>query len=368
MPESTDVVVVGGGAIGAACARELARSGRRVRILDPESDRGQAWRAAAGMLAPQIEAREGDALFELGLAGRELYADLVPALEDSTGIKIGLWRDGIANVALREADVGGLRAKVAWQRQQGHLCDWLDAAEVKERWPWIGPNFGALWAAREGALDPQALIEALRADAVRHGAELIRDEAVALETRGDRVVALEGKGRRYSAEQVVIAAGAWSGNLAGLPVPLAVAPIRGQMLALPWPKAVSRAILYSRDCYVLPRGDEAIAGSTMEYAGFDATTTSAGLTRILGAAAGLCPPLAALDLRRTWAGLRPITPDGLPLLGAEPRLKGLWYATGHGRNGILLAAITGVLLRRMMEGQQPTEDLSALKPERFWSW
>src|SRR5262249_47763106 len=156
----------------------LALEGWRVRILDPETERGQAWRAAAGMLAPQIEAREGDALFELGLAGRELYAELVPVLEESTGINIGLWRDGIAKVALREADVPGLRAKVAWQRQQGHLCDWLDAAEVKARWPWIGQNFGALWAAQEGALDPQGLVEALRADAIKHGAELIRDEAI----------------------------------------------------------------------------------------------------------------------------------------------------------------------------------------------
>jgi glycine oxidase len=368
VPDSTDVVVVGGGAVGAACARELALAGWQVRILDPETERGQAWRAAAGMLAPQIEAREGDALFELGLAGREMYADLAPALEESTGIDIGLWRDGIANVALREADVGGLRAKVAWQRQQGHLCDWLDAAEVKERWPWIGQSHGALWAAREGALDPQGLVEALRTDAVKHGAELIRDQAVGIEARGDRVLAVEGLGRRYPAEHVVLAAGAWSGALAGLPRPLSVQPIRGQMLALPWPKGVDRAILYSRDCYLLARGDEAVAGSTMEYAGFDATATSTGLTRILTAVTGLCPPLATLDVRRTWAGLRPMTPDGLPLLGPEPRLRGLWYATGHGRNGILLAAITGVLLRVMMAGQQPTQDLSALRPERFWSW
>ena len=225
MPKSTDVIVVGGGAIGAACARELAQAGWHVRVLDPEGDRGQAWRAAAGMLAPQIEAREGDALFELGLAGRDLYAELAPALEESTGINVGLWCEGIANVALREADVAVLRAKVAWQRQQGHLCDWLDAAEVKAHWPWIGQTYGALWAAQEGALDPQALVRALRADAARHGAELIRDEAVGLEIRGDRVIAVEGRAQRHPADQVVLAAGAWSGTLAGLPRPLSVEPI-----------------------------------------------------------------------------------------------------------------------------------------------
>jgi glycine oxidase len=368
VPETKDVVVVGGGVMGAACARELARAGWRVRLLDPDTSRGQAWQAAAGMLAPQIEAREGDALLELGLAGRELYAELAPSLLESTGIDIGFWREGIANVALHEADVSSLRAEVAWQRQQGHLCDWLDAAEVKARWPCVGQTYGALWAAQEGALDPQSLVRALRADAARHGAQLVRDEAVGLESRGDRIVAVEGRAQHYPTEQVVLAAGAWSSRLTGLPRPVAVEPVRGQMVSLPWPQGLARAILYSRDCYLLPRGGETIAGSTMEYAGFDPSTTTVGLGRILEAVTGLCPRLAGLEVRRSWAGLRPMTPDGIPILGPEPRLRGLWYAAGHGRNGVLLAAITAVVLQRMMSGQQPTENLNPLRPERFWAW
>jgi len=368
VPETKDVVIVGGGVIGAACAREMARTGWRVKFLDPDTNRGQAWQAAAGMLAPQIEAREGDALLELGLAGRELYAELAPTLLESTGIDVGFWREGIANVALHESDVSSLRAKVAWQRQHGHLCDWLDAAEVKARWPWVGHAYGALWAAEEGALDPQNLVRALRADAAKYGAQLVRDEAVGLETRGDRVVAVEGRAQRYPTEHVVLAAGAWSSKLTGLPRPVAVEPVRGEMIALPWPQGVERAILYSRDCYLLPRGGETIAGSTMEYADFDPSTTTTGLTRILEAVTGLCPPLTLLEVRRSWAGLRPMTPDGLPILGREPRLTGLWYAAGHGRNGVLLAGITGVVLQRMMSGQQPTENLNALRPERFWNW
>lgn len=368
MPDVTDVVVIGGGALGAACARELARVDRRVLVLDPETDRGQAWRAAAGMLAPQIEAREGDTLLELGLKGRELYADLAPALLESTGIDIGLWRGGIASVALHESDVPALRGKVAWQRQQGHLCDWLDAAEVKARWPWLGPTHGALWAPHEGALDSVRLVEALRADATKHGAQLVRDEAVGLETRGDRVVGVAGRAKRYAADHVVLAAGAWSGRIDGLPRPLSIEPIRGEMAALPWPAGAERAILYSRDCYLLARNDEAVVGSTMEYAGFDASVTSAGLARIMAGTALLAPPLANLEVRRTWAGLRPMTPDGLPILGPEPRLRGLWYAAGHGRSGILLAGISALLLRLMLTGQRPTEDLTPFRPDRFWSW
>ncbi len=366
MPITTDVVVVGGGAVGAACARELARSRRSVLVLDVETERGQAWRAAAGMLAPQIEAVEEDALFELGLAGRELYGDLADYLRETTGIDIGLWREGIANVAMDDADVIRLKSKVAWQRQQGHLCDWLEAGEVRERWPWLAPSFGALWAPREGAVDPSKLVAALRADAVTNGARMVQDEVVALETDGDRVLSVTGRRDRYAADQVVLAAGAWTGQIAGLPRPVSVQPMRGQMVALPWPDRIKRAIIYNKDCYLLARGDEALAGSTREYVGFDSSVTSTGLGHILRAATRVCPPLASLEVKRTWAGLRPATPDGRPILGAEPRLQGLWYATGHGRNGILLSGISGVLLRMMIDGETPVQDLSAMRPERFW--
>ena len=368
MPESYDVVVVGGGVVGAACARELARNGHRVAVLDPDGARGQAWRASAGLLAPQIEGRQGDLLFELGLAGREMYCNLADALRDATGVDVRLWRGGSAAVALQESEAGDLRSKVAWQRQQGHVCDWLDADEVRERYPWLGPCVGALWAPHEGSLDPVRLVEALRADARGHSAVLIDDEAVAIDQRGDRVTGVTGRRSRYSAGAVVLAAGAWVRLIRGLPRPMAVEPVRGQMVALPWPDGVERAIVYHHDCYLLARGEEAIAGSTMEYVGYDASVTSPGVGRILTAAVALCPPLSRLAVSRSWAGLRPMTPDGLPILGPEPRLPGLWYAAGYGRHGVLLAAITAMLLRLMMNGQTPSEDLSALRPERFFDW
>jgi glycine oxidase len=366
--EAHDVVVVGGGVIGAACGRELARSGRSVAVLDPDDERGQAWQASAGMLAPQIEGRQGDLLFELGLAGRELYCELAGVLKDDTGVDIGLWRGGSAAVALQESEAADLRSKVAWQRQQGHLCDWLDAGEVRERYPWLGPCLGALWAPHEGALDPVRLVQALRADAISHRAALVDDEAVALDRRGDRVVGVIGRRAHYPAGQVVLAAGAWVRLIGGLPRPLPVEPVRGQMLALPRPDGIERAIVYHRDCYLLARADEAIAGSTMEYVGYDPSVTSAGLARILSAAGALVPALTNVPVSRSWAGLRPVSPDGLPILGAEPRLAGLWYAAGFGRHGVLLAAVTAMLLRLKMSGQHPTEDLTPLSPQRFYDW
>jgi glycine oxidase len=320
------------------------------------------------MLAPQIEAGQDDPLLELGLAAREHYALLSEELLESTGIDIGLWQEGIAAVAADEAEAAVLRSRVAWQRQQGFLSDWLDAEEVAARWPWLGPTQGALWAAHEGALEPEQLVRALLADAASAGARVVADRATALESRGDRATGVVGERDRYAAGEVIVAAGAWSAGIEGLPRPLSVAPVRGQMAALPWPEGARRAIIYSHDCYLVGRGDEAILGSTMEYVGFRPEVTSAGLGKIFAAATALCPSLNRAEVRRTWSGLRPMTPDGLPIIGAEPRLQGLWYATGHGRNGILLAGLTGLLLKQLLLGEPPAEDLAPYSPARFWKW
>ena len=138
MTSVEDVLVVGGGAIGAACARELAQAGRRVVMLEQGGDAGQAWRAAAGMLAPQIEAGPDDPLLPLGLAGRDLYPALAQALVEATGINVGLWHEGIAWAAADEVEAEALQARCAWQRRHGLSAEWLDAGEVRARWPWLG--------------------------------------------------------------------------------------------------------------------------------------------------------------------------------------------------------------------------------------
>ena len=147
------------------------------------------------MLAPQLEAEPEDPLLELGLAAREHYGPLADALRETTGSDIGLWREGIAWVAGDEAEAGGLWSKVAWQRQQGHLADWLDAEEVKSRWPWLGPTHGALWAPHEGAVEPERLVAALRQDCGRLGVAVEQDAAVAVESRGERVTGVLGQRR-----------------------------------------------------------------------------------------------------------------------------------------------------------------------------
>jgi glycine oxidase len=317
------------------------------------------------MLAPQIEADASDPLLTFGLAARDHYAPLAAALFETTSIDLGLWQEGISRVAGTDVEAAALGTKVEWQQRQGYACDWLDADEVHRRWPWLGPTRGALWAPRDGALDPERLVQALLGDAQRLGAVVVGDRAVGLERAEDKVTGVTGEASRYSADHVLIAAGAWSGLLENLPRPLPVHPVRGQMAAVPWPAAVPPAVVYHKDCYLLARGGEAIVGSTMESVGFRPEVTSSGLAQIFAATMLLYPSLIRAKVRRTWAGLRPMTPDGLPIIGAEPTLNGLWYATGHGRNGILLAGMTGVLLRQLLDGEEPAVPLEAFGVDRF---
>jgi glycine oxidase len=362
---SHDTLIIGGGAVGAACAWELASTGRKVLILEAGGRAGQAWRAAAGMLAPQIETGASDPLLRLGLAGRDHYAGVAARLQESVGVDLGLWQEGIARVARTEAEREQLRAQVAWQQKQGLNCEWLTQEDVQRRWPWLAPTEGALRAPDDGALDPQRLVEGLLAGAQMLGASIMLDSVLAVLGSDDRVEGVRGEAGSYSAGEVVVAAGAWSGMLEGLPRSLPVRPVKGQMAALPWPDDTPRAIIYHKDSYLLARRGEAVIGSTMEEAGFRPEVTPSGVAQIFNATMSLCPSLLRAKVRRTWAGLRPVTPDGLPIIGPEPRLQGLWYATGHGRNGILLAGITGVLLRQLMDGVQRAYDPLAFSVERF---
>jgi glycine oxidase len=343
--KAADVGIVGGGAVGAACARAVALRGLAVAIWEPGPDPAAASPASAGMLAPQIEPAD-DALVALSVRARDLYEPLAPALRATTGIDIGFWRAGIAAIAFDEAGAGRLKEEVARQRQAGLRCDWLGADEVHERWPGAAPDCqGALFAPEDGALDPQALTRACLADARRLGATLYADPS--------------------PVAHAVVAAGVWSPQLRGLPRALPVEPLRGQMAATAWPAGCPPAIFYHDHGYVLARRGEALLGSTMERAGYDARVTNEGLAQIFRGAVRLLPALLTLAVERVWAGLRPATPDGRPILGPDPDVERLWYATGHGRSGILLAALTGEIIADLVTTGATDVDLGALRIDRL---
>ncbi|HLZ44237.1 MAG TPA: glycine oxidase ThiO [Gemmatimonadales bacterium] len=362
---SCEVLVAGGGIIGAACARALALRGLQVAICDPGPDPAAASAASAGILGPQIE-RADESLRALGLRARDLYDSLAVALADSTGIDIGLWREGIASIAFEEAEAEQLREAVAHQRQAGLRCDWLEAADVAERFPAAAPCRGALFAPEDGAVDAPALTRALREDAKRLGARTFTTRVNRINTILGRVTGVEIPAGKIKAEHVVIAAGAWSTQINHLPRRLPVEPIRGQMAAARWPSNMPRTVLYYDHAYVLARSGEAIFGSTMEHAGFDGSVTESGVREIVAAARRLLPQLP-LAPTRTWAGLRPITPDGRPIVGADPDIRRLWYATGHGRNGVLLAGLTGEIIGDLVATGNTEVEIASLAPERFTS-
>lgn len=360
---SCEVVIAGGGVIGAACARAAALRGLRVVVCEPGPDPAAASAASAGMLAAQIEP-VSDGLRAVGIRGRDLYHTLAPTLLETTGIDVGLWRAGIASLAFDEDRAAALRDKVAHQRQAGLRCDWLEPDDVREHAPGAAPALGALFAPEDGAVDPPALTRALLAETRQRGGSIRQEGVVRVTLIAGRAAGVVTTRGTISARHVVICAGAWSPQIQGIGA-LPVEPVRGQMAAVPWPDGLPRSILYSDHAYILARGTEALMGSTMERVGFDARVTESGIADIRQGAARLLPALAAAAPLRTWAGLRPVTPDGLPIIGADPAVEGLWYATGHGRNGVLLAALTGEIIGMLLVGEIPPVDLAPFAVTRF---
>lgn len=359
-----DVAVVGGGAIGAACARALALRGVNVGIFEPGARDGAASPASAGMLAAQIEAGD-EAWLALAAAARDRYPALAAELAAATGMSIGLRRDGIAAVAFDAARAAELAALARRQQAAGLRAEWLAPAECAQRWRGAAPgSHGALFAPDDGAVSPPQLTAALTAHAIQLGAQHIAEPVVELIHDGRRINAVTTSRNRVAARHVVIAAGAWSPAIGGLPRALPVAPLRGQLALVPWPAGTPDVILYHDHGYVLRRGEHALLGSTMEHAGFDARVTPDGQAAILAAARRLIPALSA-TVTRSWAGLRPMTPDGLPLLGPDPEIDGLWYATGHGRNGILLAALTGDVIADLITTGTTAVDIGVFRADRF---
>jgi glycine oxidase len=367
MSASYDAVVIGAGIVGAATARALAARGTRVLVMDRGMPGGEASGAAAGMLAPQIEAAADDPLLPLALAARDRYPALVEELDRRTGVNVGYRPGGIALVALDEAGAAMLRARVDAQRALGLDATWLDRAALLHRHPGIGPAaLGALLAPHDACVNNVTLTAALLADAARHGAEIADHEVAAgVVVASGRVTAVETARRTYGTGSAVVAAGAWSAQLRGLPRRLPLEPVRGQMVAVSWPAGEPAGLIFGRHVYVVPRGDEALLGSTMERAGFAKDTTPEGLTHIFRETGALLPALQAQSVRRVWAGLRPMTPDGRPVIGIDPEVAGLVYATGHGRNGILLGPLTGEIAGDLVLDGATAWDLASVAVTRF---
>jgi len=355
---SPDVTVVGAGVIGLATAVAAARRGLRVMVVGDQRP-GEASSAAAGMLAPSVERSVGPA-HDFAVAARDLYPSYVEYVADQTGIRVPLNRLGILQVALTEAGVKGLR------RTALPGTEWLDRRTLNEIEPTLGHAMGAMMNPEDGAVDNVTLMRALAAMA--DASPLItRIEGTVTRVRHDAAghpaIELDG-GRGHESATVVIAGGAWASLIEGLSLLGSVTPARGQLIA--FDSIGLRHVVYGPRGYLVPRVHlQTIGGSTMENVGFDATTTEEGLARVRSASEEIAPALSVTRVQASWAGLRPVTPDLLPLIGPDPKYAGIIYACGHSRNGILLAPLTGEVVAAIAAGESPEHDLSQFRPDRF---
>ncbi len=359
-----DAIVVGGGAIGCAVAWQLAREGVAVRLFERGALGGEASGAAAGMLAPITESGGSGPLLGPGLASLELHATWAAQLLEESGVDVELARSGILRVAEDDA-----RAAQLAERAGPHGVAWLGPRELAALCPGAAPSLrGALFSPSEGNLRSASFVRALALAAERRGARIETGVAVrGLLREGERVTGVLTSAGAATAGVIVLCTGAfardceaWLGEGAQLPVE----PVRGQMVAVEGPAGAGGPIVWGDAAYLIPRRDGSLAiGATVERVGFDRSVTADGVRTLLDAAFTLMPALRSARFLEAWAGLRPASPDHLPLVGPWPGAGGLVIAAGHTRNGILLAPLTAQLVADGVLGKGWREP--AFAPGRF---
>jgi glycine oxidase len=368
MSSATDVLIVGGGAIGGAVALALTDRGASVTVVDSgRIGRGASW-AAAGVLAPDWSGHDPPELTKLAADSLAMWPDWVADLEDRSGVGLNFRRDGLLNLQA-DSEAPGLPPELGLVAPPLGSGEWLSSAEVRSCEPIItGPIVGGVLDSEVSQVDNTRLTSALLRAAADHHVRVKEETCVVgLERAGSRCVGVRlADGSTIPAGAVILAAGAWSGPLAeSARIHLPMIPWRGQMLLFDTIARPLRRIVFCGELVLIPRPHgPLIVGTTFERAGFDCRVTLGGIAHILARADRIVPGLSKLSLARTWAGLRPGTPDGLPFMGPIPGCDGLYAATGHGRKGIILAPISGALMARMVLDDDTDPRLTRCLPGR----
>jgi glycine oxidase len=356
--EQYDVVIAGGGVIGLACAWRAARGGRRVCVLERDQLAAGASGVAAGMLAPVGEATWGEEpLLKLGLASLEAWPGFAAELELDSGRPAGLERVGALHLALDGDEAEELRRRYRLHIDLELKSEWLKPSGCRELEPAIAPGVrGGLYAPDEASVDPVVLCDALAAAIQRHNGLIETGAEITGLSLGDDAVSVRlADGREVTGSQLVVATGAWSGSADWLPAELrpAVRPVKGQLLVLRGEEPVCERIVSGERVYLVPREDgRLIVGATVEEQGFDTTVTAGAVHELLREAYRVLPEVAELELLQARAGLRPGTPDNAPVI--ERAADRVILATGHYRNGVLLAPTTAASVSQLLG--EPEQD------------
>ena len=362
-----DAAIAGGGVIGGAIALELARAGLRVAVFDRQQAGQEASWAGAGILSPAPENPGMVAMVPLGKASLALYPEFVGWVEEISGKSTGFRPKGTLEALFSHDTKAELSTIIALHHGLGLKAEPLRAQDARELEPALSEEVeAAVLRPEEASVDNRALTAAILKAAERSGAEIFSgDGAKAIWRDGDRCAGLVLQNEKVEAKWTIIAAGCFSATIEGIAQYVPVRPAKGQMAALRADDLKMERVLWSEKIYLVPRNDGRIlAGATLEYAGFDKRTTAGGIEKILSAAIDLAPGLANARIEETWAGLRPDSPDHLPILGPTD-VDGLLIATGHFRSGILLAPITARLVREWIMEQRMSADWDRFSPLRF---
>lgn len=359
--------IAGGGLIGASIALELARAGMRVAIFDSQQLGGEASWAAAGILSPAPENAGMVATVPLGRASLELYPEFVSAIEGLSGIKVGFRPKGTIEAFFSGDAQARLSTVVALHHGLGLKAEALSAEDARELEPALSDDVeAAVLRPDEACVDNRELTRAVLIAAERVGVKIFPNSTVqSVFTNDQRCGGLIVGGRKIEADWTIIAAGCYSAKIAGAESYAPVHPAKGQMLALRANNVKIDRVLWSEKVYLVPRDDgRIVAGATVEYVGFEKGVSAGAIHKLLAGALELAPALADAQMEETWAGLRPDSPDHLPIIGPTD-VEGLLIATGHFRSGILLAPITAQLIRDWITKQSVNVDWARFSPMRF---
>jgi glycine oxidase len=370
-PPQPDVIIIGAGVIGCACAFELASAGARVTVHDLRQIGAGASQASAGVLAPYIEGHEAGPLRALGRRSLDQFDGFVQRVMASSGRTIQYTRGGTLEIALESEHASNLRLSGTALEKQGVAAHWIDSRDLRDVEPLVAADaLGGLLIDMHGFVGVPEFTDALAAGAMRAGARFAPDSRVVsvAPTTDRRVVVTTENGPSVS-DCAILAAGSWAGQvrIEGVAEPVAVRPVRGQLLHLAWPTTQPlRHVLWGTDCYIVPwLNGRVLVGATVEDAGFDERATAAGVRDLLEAGCALVPQLWQATFEDVRVGLRPGSPDGLPIVGRSEAVPGLIYATGHYRNGVLLTPLTAALVKSLVMGEDADSELDALRPSRL---
>lgn len=364
MNSKTSAIIVGGGIIGSAIAADLIRAGIRCTLVEKGALLQEASAAAAGMLGAQVEIHRPGAFYELCRYSQQLYRKWTEELEELSGVSPQYIDQGIVRIAWNEEDENELRSRLPWIQD----AQWLEADEFRELEPALSSHIrGGLHFPMDHQVQPVQLAHTLQAALRKLGCDIREWTPVfSLIERGGRVVGIRTAEGELYADHVILCAGAWSSALTeplGLKLPMF--PVKGQCISIRPPAPLIRKTVFTKGCYIVPKKDGTmIVGATQEEAGFDKRCLVSAVGALHAKAAALLPALEQAELVSTWAGLRPGTRDELPFIGSSSKAPGLLFATGHYRNGILLAPGTGKLMTQLVLGQSPDRDLAPFAPDR----